>query len=151
MSLLAFGFSQLRAQEGGNSSPAQPQFQPGQIWRYKTAPNDDGATLLILRVEAKEKKGYVVHIRVDNIPVPCGNRHITTSLEHVAITEKALRQSTTELVTNIGDLPSSYLKGWHESYPGTVDKPLSKISLLSTSSAQVICQDARQHAADRKQ
>jgi hypothetical protein len=149
MSLLASGWSQLKSKEQANSS-LQPTFQPGQIWKYKTAPGEEGATLLILRIEIKEKKGNVVHVRVDNVPVPCGNLNITTTYEHVAVSERALRQSTIELITNVGELPQSYLKGWHESYPGTVDSPLSKISFLPAS-AGLICQEARQHAAARKQ
>src|SRR5689334_6567713 len=93
---LTFGFLRLSGQEQAKPS-LQPQFEPGQIWKYKTAPGEEGATLLILRVEAKEKKGNVIHIRVDNIPVPCGNLHVTTTFEHVAVTDKALRQSATEL------------------------------------------------------
>jgi hypothetical protein len=147
---LTLPFSRVRGQQISTAAAPTPAYQVGQVWKYKTAPKGEGSTILILKVESTGKKGNLIHIRVDNIPVPCGNLHITTSWEHVAITERALRESTTQLIyKNVGDLPDSYLRGWHESYPGTVDRPLSKLVLLPPT-APVMCGEARQQAGSRK-
>jgi hypothetical protein len=148
--VLILPHSQMRGQE---TSPVAdpPAYQVGQIWKYKAAPKAEGSTVLILRVESTDKKGNLIHIRVDNIPVSCGNLHVTSSFEHLVITERALRESTTQLIyKNVGDLPNSYLRGWHESYPGTVDRPLAKVALQPSGSAQM-CREARQSPLGRRQ
>jgi hypothetical protein len=111
--ILALGMSQAGAQQ--SSSTAFPEYKPGQVWTYKTAPGAENSRVVILRVESAGKKGRVVHVRIENMPVPsCGGFHLTTAIEHLAVSEKALRKSTVELVKDQSELPDSYFDAYKE-------------------------------------
>jgi len=52
-----------------------------------------GPTVTILEVEDVPKVGKVVHVRIDNVPVSsCGSIQLTTTIEHMALAEKVMRQ-----------------------------------------------------------
>jgi len=38
------------------------KFHIGQVWKYKTRPNEEQSTLTILRIESLPKLGVIVHI-----------------------------------------------------------------------------------------
>src|SRR6185437_4431774 len=83
-----------------------PEYKAGQIWNYKTATGAEGSTILILDVQSQGKKGNLVHIRIDKIPIlGCGSLHLTHSIAHLAVPEQALRKSTTEIVQDHTDVP----------------------------------------------
>src|SRR5690348_193397 len=85
---------QAGAQKGSAPAPV-PEYKPGQVWTYNTASGADNSRIVILRLDPAGKKGRVVHVRIDNIPLPnCGGFHLTTAIGHVAISEGALRRST---------------------------------------------------------
>lgn len=124
------GVSQSEAQEA--SQPVE--YKAGQVWKYKTAPGAENSTVIILKVEASGKKGNVVHIRIDNMPFQnCGGFHLPGTLDHLAVSEKALRKSTTELVRTDVNLPESYLdayKQWQKArQKPVVNRPLAEVAL----------------------
>jgi hypothetical protein len=91
----------------GPTSTAAPGYKAGQVWKYKTASGVDDSTLVILKVDTDEKSN-LIHIRIDGIPLPsCGGLRLTTSIEHLAVTEKALRKSTTQLLKDNVPLPDN--------------------------------------------
>lgn len=102
------------------------QYKAGEIWRTK-APK--GSTVLILEVEPK---GNLLHIRLNDVPVPCGKLHVTTSIEHLVVSEKSLKEITTKLAFENVTIPKSYfepLQAWKQNHGKTYDRPLAKISL----------------------
>jgi hypothetical protein len=67
-----------------------PDYKAGQVWTYKTAPGAEDSRIVILRLEPAGKKGRIIHVRVENLPLPsCGGFHLTTAIEHLAISEEA--------------------------------------------------------------
>jgi hypothetical protein len=98
--------------------------------------------VLILEVELK---GDLVHIRVNDVPVPCGKLHVTTSIEHLAMGEKLLRQSTTKLAFDNVTIPNAYfdaLRLWKQNHGKTYDHPLAKVS-VDRSVGDHICSAAK--------
>ena len=75
------------------------KFHPGQVWQYKTRPNEKGSTLTILKVESLPKLGLIVHIRVDKIRFRnCTSGPEPDKFEHMPFTREAIDQSVTKLV-----------------------------------------------------
>src|SRR5690242_20229088 len=90
----------IQAQQASNTV-ASPEYRVGQIWKYNAPPSAEGSLILILKVSKDGGRGAVIHIRVLGVPIRCGNVNVETSVGHLAVTEKALRKSTTELVDNV--------------------------------------------------
>ena len=118
------------------------EYRVGQIWDYDAPPTAKGSNILILKISKINAKGKLVHVHINNMPLQCGKAQVSTSIGHLTVTERALRQSTTRLlVSNVGKLPDSYLdptRDWGDSMPGIIDKPLSKIKLTPLH-ASLIC------------
>ena len=114
------------------NQPTTQNFKAGQVWSYKTAPGAEESKVLILQVESG-KKGVVVHVRIDDIPVPgCGSFRIKTSIEHIAITEKTLRNSITRLTSENVKIPDSYFdayKEWQKGRRTVTTKLLGEVAL----------------------
>ncbi len=108
---LAFAAA-LAAAQAPAAQPALAQYKAGQSWRYATG---DGPTITVLKVEDLPRIGRVIHVRVDNIPVPgCAGIHLTNSIDHIALTEKMMRKSVHDLLRENADLPDSYFEGYRE-------------------------------------
>lgn len=121
-------------------SPAQeaatavsPEYKSGQVWKYN-APWAEGSTVIVLKVDTRGSKDTVVHIRIEKVPAQsCGGFHVTTTIEHLAIQEKALRRSTTQLITEHIELPDSYFDAYreweHARRKEIIKRPLRELSL----------------------
>ena len=98
------GFGQDSAEQRGRI-----EYKAGQVWQYVGGE----ATITVLKVDDPPKFGRVIHVRVDNVPVPaCAGLHLTRTIEHVALTEKMMRMSSGSLVRENADLPDSYFEGY---------------------------------------
>jgi hypothetical protein len=131
-----FAWLPARAQQTPAATKPEPiEYKAGQVWGYKTAPGAEGSSLVILKIEFIGKKGNLIHIRVDDIPGPsCGKTHLTNTIEDLAVTEKMLRKSTTELLKENVELPDSYFEAyreWKKHRPKVVERPLQEVVLPS--------------------
>ena len=43
------------------------KYKPGQVWSYKTRPNEQKSTVTILRVDETAQAKRIVHIRVEHV------------------------------------------------------------------------------------
>ena len=82
-------------------------FKVGQEWHYHTRPNEENSTLKIVKIEAYENLGTIVHIafsgvRIKNPKYPNG---VLQEVLHLPVAEEALRNSTTTLKNDRADLP----------------------------------------------
>jgi len=131
-----------QAQQIPVASKSEPiDYKAGQVWGYKTAPGAEGSTLVILKIESVGKKGSLIHVRIENIPgSSCGSVHLTDTIEDLAVTEKMLRKSTTELLKENVELPDSYFgayREWKKHRPKIVERPLQEV--VSPSFGGLIC------------
>ncbi|HTC61627.1 MAG TPA: hypothetical protein VK709_02190 [Candidatus Saccharimonadales bacterium] len=74
------------------------KFRPGQVWQYKTRPNDDGSTLTILKIETLPKQGVIIHIRIDRIRIRNCKGGPEPDELHMPFTRHEVERSVTKLV-----------------------------------------------------
>ena len=95
------------------------EYEPGQIWNYKTRSLESTSTLMILKVEKYDDLGEVIHIRVDGINMvnpKLGNE--IDEIPHLPFKKSAIDLSVTKLVKKVKDIPE-YKDGyntWKEAY-----------------------------------
>ena len=91
------------------------QFRVGQQWNYRTRPQDAGATLVVVKVEASTKLGTIVHISLSGLKHK--NPHhpggLSETVAHLPFSEAALAQSVTDLVEANAPLPE-FVDGYNQ-------------------------------------
>jgi hypothetical protein len=74
-----------------------PAFAPGQVWAYRTRPGEEGARVVVCRVEDDARLGGIVHIHVNGLRYK--NRHAQSGfgevIEHMPYSAESLRASVT--------------------------------------------------------
>lgn len=110
-------------------------YTEGQLWTFRARPGEEGATLLINRIEHDPKLGAIHHIsvfgvRLDNPVVPGA---VITELPHFPVSRETLDKSCLELQGTRAPNPD-YLQGygeWREAFDagkaGVFDIPVSEI------------------------
>lgn len=89
------------------------QFKPGQVWKYKTRPNETNSTLTVCKVEVAGKLGTVVHVSIAQVKVksPQNKEGLATEIAHLPFAESAVKQSVTTLANERVALPD-YQSGY---------------------------------------
>jgi len=110
-------------------------YEVGQIWNYKTRPQEPNSTLMILRIDNTSKLGQVVFIGLTNLRIqhPSG-KVLPPSISPLPFTKEALDKSVVKLVGKSETLLKSdfgYAK-WKEAQregktPPTYAKPVAEI------------------------
>jgi hypothetical protein len=96
---------------GAQNKAAQVEYKSGQVWQL----SGGDETVTVLKVDDLPKIGRIVHVRVDKVPAPgCRGIHLTTSIDHIALTEKMMRKSPVTLLEAKTDLPDSYFDAYRE-------------------------------------
>jgi len=136
--LLSASLPGVTAQTRTNGSHLQSvDYKPGQVWTMS-----QGITLTILAVEDVPKAGKVVHVRVDKIPI-CGDIHLTTAIEHLAVTQKMMLKSGLVLLRDNIELPESSIeeyRNWQTQKKHLIIKvPLQTIFGQGSVPAPMIC------------
>jgi hypothetical protein len=100
---------------GQSPNPAKQQliaYKAGQVWKFNDLRFND-PTITILKVESHPKVGNIIHVRIDKLPAgDCGNIHLTSSIEHLAVTESSLRSSAYQLLEENVELPDAYFDAY---------------------------------------
>lgn len=122
----------LTAQNQPNgTNPKTTDYKLGQVWT-----NNEGITVMILAIEDVRKVGKVVHLRVDNIPwQSCGDIHLTRTVEHIAVTEKAFLNSGLVLAKGNVALPESSVEAYRK-WQGQKKHEIAKTPLPAIIRAQ---------------
>lgn len=91
------------------------KFKVGQVWKYKTRPNEPDSVFTIAKIDNEPKSGVIIHITVSNLKIknPQAPSGYTDLVGHMPIAEKAIADSVTELSNQKPDL-SSYEDGYQE-------------------------------------
>ncbi len=95
-----------------NSVASAAQFEPGQVWKYKTRPQEQRSTLTVVRVD-KIGDNRVIHVSLVglNMKNPRTEGGVSESVSDLPISRKALQQSVTELV-GVSDTLPDYEEGY---------------------------------------
>ncbi|MGH9552521.1 MAG: hypothetical protein ACRD3W_24285, partial [Terriglobales bacterium] len=86
---------------------------PGQVWSYKTRPEDAGSTVTVFKMEDVGVK-HVVHIRLDglHIAIPDHPGKFLKIVADVPIEQTALEQSVVKLLHSDVKIPEDSLRGY---------------------------------------
>lgn len=110
----------------GQASP--PKYVEGQVWEYRTRPQDAGSLLKVQRVGMMGAK-KVYHISV--VGVHFATPGIAGILPHIPVSDETLNASVTKLSAGKRDFPTSALdKGieeWRKAQGGVFTIPMSQI------------------------
>lgn len=98
------------------------QFAPGQVWKYKTRPNEPDSRITVVRVDTdNEEFGNIIHIYLSDLDIPNASAPSgkTTIVNHLPYAEEALAASVLELESENQPLPADYEDGyrlWREAF-----------------------------------
>ena len=109
-------------------------YEVGQIWSYKTRPQEPGSTLMILRIDNTTKLGQVVFVGLKDVRVQHPTGKVLSSMSPLPFTRDALDQSVIKLLgqtDKVMDSNFGYQK-WKEAQfagkkPPTYVKPVAEI------------------------
>lgn len=109
-------------------------YEVGQVWTYKTRPQEKSSTLMVLRVDNTSKLGQVIFVGVKDVRILHPSGKVLSSMSPLPFTKDALDQSVIKLVGKTDKLMNSsfgYQK-WKEAQfagkkPPTYVKPVAEI------------------------
>ena len=83
-------------------------FAEGQIWQYKTRPEETDSRLYIVKVDSWPNGEKIFHIYVDKLKIknPMLAGGIQTELPHAPVSEKTLKLSVTRFQKKTTELPN---------------------------------------------
>ena len=96
------------------------KYKVGQVWAYRTRPNELNSLLTVVKVELQHGTAVAVHIYVDGLnlkPAESGGLPGTTA-SHLPFSEEALDASVTDMVDHVVVLPDfeeGYMM-WREAF-----------------------------------
>ena len=96
------------------------KYKVGQVWAYRTRPNEPNSSLTVVKVELQYGTAVVVHIHVDDLnlkPAESGGLPGTTA-SHLPFSENALDASVTNMIDHVVVLPDfeeGYMM-WREAF-----------------------------------
>jgi hypothetical protein len=109
-------------------------YEPGQIWSYKTRPQEKDSTLMILRIDNTTKLGPVIFIGLKDLRVRHPNGNVIATMTPLPFTKEALDSSVIKLVGKSDDLMkySFGYQQWKQAQfagkkPPTYAKPVAEI------------------------
>jgi hypothetical protein len=108
------------------------RFRPGQVWSYKTRPDDPGSTLTILRVEEAPLNRRIVHIHVDGIHLKnCTGGPEPDTVGHMPFERRYVADSVIENLRTgpVPDFQAGYKdwrRGWDAGKAGFYTIPVSQ-------------------------
>ena len=119
---------------GAGAGALAENYEVGQVWSYKTRPQEPNSTLMILRIDNTSKLGPVVFVGVRDVRVMHPSGKMLSSMSPLPFTRDALDQSVIKLVGTTDKVMSSnfgYQK-WKEAQlagkrPPTYVKPVAEI------------------------
>lgn len=100
------------------SAPAKPVYEPGQVWSYKTRPEEKSSTLVILKVEIDKELGKIVHIALRDLKMKRSGGGFLTRANHLPFAETAISESVLKMLSKDEELPdfSEGYNLWKEAF-----------------------------------
>ncbi len=137
--LVAFGIVAATAAYGDALQPPEPsvsvQFTPGQVWRYKTRPNEEASRVIIGKVEKAPKVGIIVHVKLVGLRLknPTATDGVSTEMGHAPMSEAAMAKSVIAITNDVPDLEGfshgydTWLASYQEGTGGIFTIKLSEV------------------------
>lgn len=96
----------------------ESKYKVGQVWNYKTRPNEKKSTFIVVRVESHPKLGNIIHIALRDLKLRKPSGEFIETAGHLPFAEGAVNKSAVKLVKEKADLPD-YEEGygmWREAF-----------------------------------
>lgn len=92
----------------------ESKYKVGQMWSYKTRPNEEESRFIVVKVENHSKYGNIIHIALINLKIknPRSPDGISERANHLPFSEKAIDDSAIKVVKEKVDLPD-YEEGYN--------------------------------------
>jgi len=97
----------LQAQNPLVKASTDLKFEVGQIWSYKTRPNEVKSTFIVVKIDNDSKYGNIVHISVRDLRMKNSRSSdgFSDKINHMPFAEKAIAQSALKLLKERVELP----------------------------------------------
>ncbi len=90
------------------------KFSVGQVWAYHTRLQDSTSTLVVVKTEADDVLGEIVHISLRDVRMRNAYQAtVSLGMAHLPISEEALSRSVTRVLEENAALPE-YEDGYHQ-------------------------------------
>ena len=111
-------------------------YKVGQTWSYKTRPNEKESFFIVVKIDADEKFGKIIHIALSNLKMknPNSSNEFYKSANHLPFIEEAITKSAVKILKEKVELPD-YEEGynlWKEAFDA------KKAGVYTASIAEVI-------------
>ena len=106
------------AQDSMLKDTTESKYKVGQVWSYKTRPQEEKSTFVVVKVENHPKLGNIVHIALRGLKLKKPDGDFIESAGHLPFAEEAINKSAVEVVKEKADLPD-YEEGyrmWREAF-----------------------------------
>jgi hypothetical protein len=109
------------------ASAAQPQYAEGQVWEYRTRPEDAGSLLRIQKMEPASAGGAIYHISF--IGVHFAGGPAVSTLAHAPVSQESLDQSVLRLSTSKASFPdpADGIAQWRAARGGVFSVPIANV------------------------
>lgn len=119
-----------------NKDKMEAKYKVGQMWSYKTRPKEKESYFIVLKIDADEKLGNIIHIALRNLKMkdPNSPNEFYESANHLPFTEEAISKSADKILKEKVELPD-YEKGyriWKEAFDA------KKAGVYTTGIAEVV-------------
>ncbi|WP_294071889.1 hypothetical protein [Sphingomonas sp.] len=122
---------------------APSSYAEGQVWQYKTRPQDVGSLLKIQKIEAS-RTGTIYHISLIGIHIRPGEVSV---LQHAPVSQQTLDASVTQRVPDPGTFPdaSGGIAEWRQAHGGVFTISISQIADVITQTVATQQPESPQH------
>jgi len=88
--------------------PTASKYKIGQMWSCKTRPDEKDSYFIVVKIDANEKLGNIIHIALRNLKMknPNSPDGISDGANHLPFSEKAISESEVKLLKEKVDLPN---------------------------------------------
>jgi hypothetical protein len=97
----------VNTQELKSKEAMKSRYKAGQVWSYKTLPNETKSTFIVVKVENDPKLGNIIHIALRDLKIknPRSADGITDTMNHLPFAEEAITKSAVKMLKEKADLP----------------------------------------------
>ena len=92
-----------------------PKYKIGQVWAYNTRQYESGSTITVVKTEADDQLGSIIHISVQGVRMknPHHKLGLSSIVSHLPCSEEAISDSVTHVVQENAALPD-FEEGYQE-------------------------------------
>lgn len=96
----------------------ESKYKVGQVWSYKTRPQEEKSTFIVVKVESHPRLGNIVHIALRGLRLRKPGGDFIEAAGHLPFAEEAINKSAVKVLKEKADLPD-YVEGyrmWREAF-----------------------------------